>query len=103
MDQAAINAAMQPWGEDEFRRFGLRVAMFVRRRVPQAMAERWADRLALRDQQLDDRRVCIECKHVQDDRGCFAASQGRIKGADRRMQVMPFQLQRCPAFAWAKP
>lgn len=103
MDQAAVNAAMQPWGDVEFKRFALRVAMFKRRRVPEAMAERWADRLALRDQQLDDRRSCIECKHRQDDGGCFPATQGRIKGADRRLTVIPFLLQRCPAFAWAKP
>ena len=103
MDQAAINAAMRPWGDDEFRRFGLRVAMFKRRRIDQATAERWADRLALRDQQLDDRRVCIECKHKQDDGGCFAASQGRMKGVDKRLQVIPFILQRCNHFAWQKP
>lgn len=106
MDQAAVNAAMQPWGEAEFRRFGLRVAMFKRRRVPQATAEQWADVLALRDQQLDDRRCCGECKHHQDDGGCFAASQGCIKGVAKtntHFRVIPFQLQRCPAFGWAQP
>ena len=106
MEQAAINAAMRPWGEDEFRRFGLRVAMLKRRRVDQATAERWADRLNLRDQQLDDRRVCAECAHRQDDNGCFAVRQGRIKGVaktDAHFRVIPFLLHRCPAFAWAKP
>lgn len=106
MDQAAINAAMRPWGEDDFRRFGLRVAMFKRRRIDQATAERWADRLCLRDQQIDDRRCCIECKHRQDDGGCFAASQGRIAGVAKtntQFRVAPFQLQRCSAFGWAHP
>lgn len=103
MDQAAVNAAMPPWNDVDIRRFTLRVAMFKRRRVPEATAERWADRLALRDQQLDDRRVCVECAHIQDDRGCFPASQGRIKSASRSLTVIPFLLQRCTHFAWAKP
>lgn len=80
-----------------------RIALFRRRGVPEQEAERMADRLADRDYELDDRRVCLECRHRQDDRGCFPASQGRIKGADRRLQTIPFLLQRCAHFVWARP
>jgi hypothetical protein len=103
MDQAAVNAAMGPWGDVEFSRFALRVGLFRRRGATAAQAEQWADRLALRDQQLDDRRVCIECAHRQNDGGCFPASQGRIRGVTRDFKVIPFLLQRCGFFQWQKP
>ena len=103
MDQAAVNAAMQPWGDVDIRRFTLRVAMFKRRRVPEVQAERWADRLALRDQQLDDRRSCIECKHLSDDGSCFCARQGWIRSASKLHHPVVFLLQRCERFSWATP
>ena len=44
-DQAAINRCMRPWGDPEFRRFQFRVALFKRRGLDEASAERAADRL----------------------------------------------------------
>ena len=54
-------------------------------------AEAWADALALRDQQLDDRRSCIECRHYVHSWRCA------------KRQPTLAQLQRCPSFKFATP
>lgn len=101
LDQAGINARMRPWGDAEFRRFEFRVALFQRRGLKRDDAERVADRLALRDQDRDDRRVCLECTQRQDDGGCAAARRGALPGLER-MHTQSI-LQRCGAFSWVKP
>lgn len=103
MTQAAINARMLPWGDAEFRRFDFRLGLFMRRRLPESEAERLADRLALRDQERDDRRVCDECAHLQRDGGCFAAVQGWLRNTSRRHQPVRALLQRCEQFSWQTP
>lgn len=63
--QADVNGRMAAWQEREIKRFEIRLAMFTGlRKLPPGVAEAWADRLALRDQERDDRRACIECKHL---------------------------------------
>lgn len=94
---------MQRWGDREIARFTFRIALFARRGLQANDAERWADRLALRDQERDDRRSCLECEHMQRDGGCFAARQRWIPGVGTRFAVMPFVLQRCNRFEWVKP
>ena len=103
LSQVAINAQMLPWDDAQITRFGLRVALFARRGADPEQAEYWADRLALRDQQRDDRRSCIECAHRQDDRRCFVAKAGRMRGVSRLFQAMDFTLQRCGYFKWQMP
>ncbi|RCX11842.1 hypothetical protein [Extensimonas vulgaris] len=67
-----------------------RLAHFERLGLPDHEAGRMADKLLLRDRDLDDRRVCLECQHLR----------GR-PGAWRCPMPAPMvqQLQRCPAFA----
>jgi hypothetical protein len=65
-------------------------------------AKRMADRLAVRDDDEDDRRMCVECSYLSDRRRCLAAAAGRIPGADRRMEPVPDLLQRCPSFGLRK-
>ena len=91
-DQALINAAMRPWCDAEFRRFAFRVALFGRRGMDEDTAEIVADRLARRDQQHDDRRICFECANWQRSRTCFL-----------NLPTSPLQLVRCHGFEWVKP
>lgn len=103
MKQADINARMLPWGDREIARFIARVALFVRRGWAEAKAEAWADRLALRDQERDDRRSCVECSHLQQTGGCFAAQQGRLPYTSAKHHPVTDLLQRCECFSWQTP
>ena len=103
IQQAAINAAMLPWNDVEIRRFKARVGLFTRRGQHPIRAEFLADRLALRDQQRDDRRCCIECAHLDQRGRCFAAAQGWLKNTSTRHEPVVDILQRCERFTWQKP
>lgn len=98
---------MNALNDREIARMEFRIGLFRRRGWSLERAERFADVLAARDQDKDDRRACIECAHLQ--RGfegvmpCFAASQGWIRGASSRLTPVVDVLQRCPRFEWAKP
>lgn len=89
--QARINAQMLCWGDREITRFQFRVRLFAERGLSAGQAEAWADALALRDQQLDDRRSCIECRHYVHSWRCA------------KRQPTLAQLQRCPSFKFATP
>lgn len=101
--QAAINEAMRPWSDQEIRRFIFRSGLFERRGLQANCAETLADMLALRDQQRDDRRMCLECSSLQRDGGCLAARQGWMVGVDSRHQPVREVLHRCEQFQWSKP
>lgn len=103
MNQAAVNAEMQRWTEAEMTRFMFRESLFIRRGLSASEAETLADRLALRDQHRDERRVCLECEHLQRSGHCFQASQGRLAGIDKRYEPVRDQLARCEGFSWQKP
>lgn len=104
MNQAGINARIKPLADAEIVRLQLRTALFMRRGQPAAKAEFLADRVALRDQDKDDRRLCIECAHRQDDDGCFAAMAGWLGLHSKRQTCMPAELlHRCGKFLWQKP
>ena len=87
------------------RRHTFRVGLFQRRGLDEPDAQALAERLALRDQQRDDRRVCLECSQMQRSGHCIAVMQGRMRTACRPDQftVMPRVLQRCPNFQFQKP
>jgi hypothetical protein len=88
------------WDDAEIDAFTAREARFTRMgRV--AGAEHLAERLALRDRQHDDRRLCLECAALADNRRCLVAARGRLAGADRRLEPVPTILQRCPDFTLA--
>jgi hypothetical protein len=92
LTQAQVNARMQPWGDREISRFIFREALFRRRGLTATEAEAWADRLALRDQDRDDRRLCLECQHIR--------PQGRCV---HRQPVLNDILQRCSHFTFETP
>ena len=88
------------WNDAEIEVFMVREARFMRLgRVTDA--EHLAERLTLRDREQDDRRLCLECAALADNRRCELAAQGRLAGADRRLEPVPTVLQRCPGFALA--
>lgn len=90
------------WDDGEIARFTNRMALFARRGFDQQDAEDLAARLALRDRNGDDLRMCVECSHLDERGRCLAAAIGRLRGADRRLEPVPILLQRCEAFGLRK-
>jgi hypothetical protein len=75
-----------------------RVQLFQRRGIAEQGAVGLAEVLRRRDTDFDDRRMCIECAHLQRDGGCFAARQGWIQGAAVYLSPIRTMLQRCERF-----
>ena len=63
----------------ELEQFAKRSQQFTRRGSSVESAEAMADRLAIRDREHDDRRICLECTHLGERGRCIAASAGRIR------------------------
>ena len=88
------------WNDAEIEVFMVREARFMRLgRVTDA--KHLAERLTLRDREQDDRRLCLECAALADNRRCELAAQGRLAGADRRLEPVPTIFQRCTGFGLA--
>ena len=62
-----------------------------------------ADKLAVRDYERDDRRMCLECKHLQRSGACWVASQGHLKYASTKHAPVRDILFRCDAFTFQTP
>ncbi len=88
------------WDDAEIAAFTARKARFVL--LGRADADDMAERLTLRDRDGDDRRLCLECTWLGDTGRCLAAANGRIPGADRRLEPVLTVLQRCGAFGSRK-
>lgn len=88
------------WDDAEIDAYLAREARFTRLGRA-ADAEHLAERLTLRDRQHDDRRLCLECAALADNRRCLVAARGRLAGADRRLEPVPTILQRCTGFTLA--
>lgn len=84
--------SMPAWGDAQIRRFNFRLALLVRRGIEALHAERLADQLATRDYERDERRLCLECKHMQRSRTCF-----------KRLPMSIEQLARCHGFDFQTP
>ena len=83
---------MPAWGDAQIRRFNFRHALFIRRGIEPLHAEKLADQLATRDYERDERRLCLECKHMQRSRTCF-----------KHLPMSIEQLARCHGFEWQTP
>ena len=84
------------WDDNEIDLFTARAERFAA--AGRKDAEHLAERLTLRDRQGDDRRMCLECQHLERTGRCAAARRGAIAGADRRMEPVQNILTRCEAF-----
>jgi len=95
---------MLAWNDKQIARFNFRHALFMRRGIDDRRAEALADRLATRDYERDERRICLECESLQRrSDGCFVASQGRLHNTNPRHAPVVDILQRCEAFTFVKP
>jgi hypothetical protein len=94
---------MTPWTDPEINRFLIRESMFMQRGCSAVEAEKLGDQLAQRDQNKDQRRMCIECKNLQHDGNCFASDKGRIftRKSGQKQEIKA--LFECPTFAWLMP
>lgn len=86
----------------ELQALALRTERFIRLCIGGGEATLLAGRLVTRDRDGDDRRLCLECSSLGDGGRCIAAANGRLAGADRRLEPVTTMLQRCPAFGLRK-
>lgn len=91
-------AHAEPWNDAAIARFVARVALFLRRGIDATDADDLAERLHLRDVQGDDRRSCLECRHLSGRRCGNAAAAG--VGAELPDALVTL-MQRCPGFGAA--
>ena len=87
-----MHAVRPALNDRQIARMQFRIGLFQRRGLSEAKAESLADRLALRDDQRDDRRLCLECAAL--------LSAVRCKHGHA---VLLEVLQRCPSFTFEKP
>lgn len=90
------------WNDAQIKRAMFRIPLFMRRGLTEPLAHWWADRLAVRDYERDDRRICLECDGLQRSGHCFAASRGLMRGVTKLEPVTTI-LQRCPNFSFQTP
>ena len=91
-DTAAMNAA-------EIGAFTNRLRLFTGRGTPHDIAETLADKLMRRDREGDDRRLCLECRHL---RNLHCTEWQRAALSTSNVSGIARKLQRCPAFTEGK-
>lgn len=79
-----------------------RVHRLIERGMGVQVAQALADRLNLRDQDGDDRRLCLECSYLAARGRCIAAATGRLYGVSAQLEPMQTLLQRCDGFKLRK-
>lgn len=77
--------------------FAVRLPKFTDKGLARTDGEALADKLVVRDRDLDDRRLCMECASLA-RRVCRAAGTARLPGTSRGMEPVRFILQRCDAY-----
>ena len=85
--------------------FTARLDDFTRRGLAFDDAEKLADKLVLRDRDLDDRRLCPECQHLHGNRpsawrcGNWKQAGIAVRASDAQLSAaLVHQLQRCDGF-----
>lgn len=87
------------WNSKEIDTFTARLVRFTDKGLSLADAESEADRLVIRDRECDDRRLCLECSHLQGtDRWRCGNWQAANVARDRLSRVLVLMLQRCRGF-----
>ena len=96
-DSPAMNAR-------EIDTFTRRLERFTRKGLRLVDAEALADTLVQRDRETDDRRLCLECCHLQGGIGRWRCGNGLVAGVTLRATdaqlpgELTRQLQRCAGF-----
>lgn len=83
--------------------FTVRVARFTEKGLRPDFSRRLAETLAIRDQEGDDRRLCLECVHLQ-GHGSWRCGNWKLADVphDGLPRVVVPMLQRCDGFQKAK-
>lgn len=98
----ADDAHAAPWDDAACARFVVRVSLFLRRGIDATDADDLAERLHLRDLQADDRRLCLECRHLAGRAGTWRCGNHHAAGVGRELpRAMVTLAGRCPGFAEA--
>jgi hypothetical protein len=98
LSQSEADAAhVEPWDDAAIGRFTARVVLLMRRGINATDADDLAERLHLRDLQGDDRRVCLECRHLS-GRRCGNHVRAGLRSAEVGAELAAL-LQRCQGFA----
>lgn len=92
IDGGNSSGPSQPLTEREKTRHAFRVELFQSHGWPEWRSQMWAWRLVDRDQDRDDRHLCVECDHLLSNWRCR-----------KNEAVLAETLQRCPTFEWSKP
>ena len=94
----------------EINTFKARLAWFTDKGLSLDDADASADKLVLRDRDLDDRRLCLECVHLSGGErrgwGCRNWQQAGVASRVRDAQLsaaLVCQLQRCDGFKEVNP
>lgn len=95
------------WDDAEIAAFMARQYLFGQRGASAQDAEHLADRLASRDRSDDDRRVCLECRHLRGAGpwrcGNWQAAGVAIRSRDAQLPAdLVVQLQRCHGYEDAR-
>ena len=85
-----------PASDAELATMAQRCEHFERLGLPDREADRLADKLLLRDRDLDDRRVCLECQHLRGRPGAW-----RCHAPGGMPSPLVATLQRCPSWGAA--
>lgn len=86
---------------EEIDRFMARRARFTDKGLDLEVAELLADRLVIRDRDKDDRRLCMECAHLQQSGRCGNWERAGVAARERDAQLateIVQLLQRCDGF-----
>ncbi|KIF82485.1 hypothetical protein [Noviherbaspirillum autotrophicum] len=98
-----VGAGPEPFQEMKYGEsiFTTRIVLFMVRDLDKDEAEAMVDRLAVRDQEKDERRVCVECRHLfgtKNRRFCHQWEKtGKIGGPSIPSELTTI-LQRCAGF-----
>lgn len=84
---------------NEIDTFTARLHHFTRRGLTGVDAEKLSDKLVMRDRETDDRRLCLECIHLNRSSGwrCAQWQRAGLGGAGIPAGLV-LQLQRCDSF-----
>lgn len=86
----------------EIETFTMRLMQFTDKGMPKVDAEILADKLIIRDREVDDRRVCLECAHLHDRWRCNSWQRACV-GRDGLSLELTQTLQRCPGYLPLQP
>lgn len=78
-----------------------RLARFTDKGLSYGDAERMVEKLVIRDREGDDRRLCLECSHLQGSWRCGNHVRAGV-GRDLPFELV-LMLQRCPGLQGARP